>query len=58
MFGSGPGAGTYADMFDGFMAQHMTGHGGVGIADVIMRDLGRYGQLTGTPATEVIDVRT
>jgi peptidoglycan hydrolase FlgJ len=61
MFGNGPGAGTYGDMFDGFMSQHLSGHGGVGIADLIVRDLARYGQLPGNaaaPTKETIDVST
>lgn len=54
MFGNGPGAGTYTDMFDGNLAEHLTRSGGVGIADVILRDLVRLHQLPPEPRKPVL----
>lgn len=45
MFGSGPGANTYADWFDKYMSEHMSKSGRVGVADAIVSQLDRLHQL-------------
>ena len=45
MFGSGPGADTYTQWFDEQMSTHITGAGGVGVADVLMEEIVRTGQI-------------
>ena len=55
MFGSGPGADTYADWFDQHLSEHLSQQGRVGIAEVILRDLERHGQIEPTrPATPAV----
>jgi Rod binding domain-containing protein len=41
MFGSGPGADTYADWFDDNLASQMSKSGGVGIKEALLRDFER-----------------
>jgi Rod binding domain-containing protein len=56
MFGSGPGADTYSMWFDTLMAERVTQSNGIGLADALLRDWERLGQIP--PATkESTDVR-
>lgn len=54
MFGSGPGADTYADWFDQNVADQVARGGRVGIASTILGDLERHGQLTATPTPKEV----
>ncbi|MFK7738707.1 MAG: rod-binding protein [Planctomycetota bacterium] len=45
MFGSGPGADTYADWFDERIAGQLREAGGIGIADVLLRDMEQNGEI-------------
>jgi Rod binding domain-containing protein len=45
MFGDGPGASTYADWFDQNVAEQITKSSHVGIADQLMRDFERSGEI-------------
>lgn len=45
MFGSGPGADTYADWFDDNLSSHLSRTGQLGIGKVLMRDLERWRQV-------------
>ncbi len=45
MFGSGPGADTYADWFDGNVATEVAGSGRVGIAEAVIADLERHKEI-------------
>jgi flagellar protein FlgJ len=49
LFGSGPGADTYADWFDQNLAEHIGEHGNVGVADVLMREFERWKQIPPRP---------
>lgn len=53
MFGTGPGADTYAEWFDQHLAGNLTEHGGIGIADVLMREFERWGQIPAPPPRPV-----
>ena len=46
MFGSGPGADTYADWFDQNVAKQVSSSGRVGIAEAVIADIERHHQLT------------
>ena len=52
MFGSGPGSDTYAQWFDDHMSAHLSGTGDIGIADTIVRELERLGQIKPAPGGE------
>ena len=41
MFGEGPGSDTYADWFDGLMAEQIGGSGGLGLQKVLLREWDR-----------------
>jgi Rod binding domain-containing protein len=45
MFGSGPGSSTYAQWFDTYMSEHLAATGEIGVADAILAQLERTGQL-------------
>lgn len=45
MFGSGPGADTYADWFDEHLATSISKNGRLGIAQQLMREFDRDGKL-------------
>ena len=45
MFGSGPGSSTYAQWFDTYMSEHLAATGEIGVADAILDQLARTGQL-------------
>ena len=47
MFGSGPGADTYAGWFDNNVAEELSRTGGIGIAETLLRDMERHGQIVG-----------
>jgi len=49
LFGSGPGADTYAQWFDQNLAHEVSRSGHVGIADVLMRDLERNHEIPPLP---------
>jgi flagellar protein FlgJ len=49
LFGSGPGADTYADWFDQNLAEHIGRSGNVGVADVLMREFERWKQVPPPP---------
>ncbi len=45
LFGDGPGADTYTQWFDNQMAQDLSRNGQFGIADSILRDMERHGEI-------------
>ncbi|MCK5945548.1 MAG: rod-binding protein [Planctomycetes bacterium] len=45
MFGSGPGAETYAGWFDQNVADQLAKSGGIGIASALLTDMERHGEL-------------
>lgn len=45
MFGSGPGADTYADWFDENLAQKVAATGHIGIKEQLLRDFERNGEI-------------
>ena len=45
MFGSGPGADTYAGWFDQNVAEQLTRSGGLGIAATLLQDMERHGEI-------------
>ncbi len=45
MFGSGPGSDTYTQWFDNHISNHLTGTGGIGITEVLMREFERWNQI-------------
>ena len=45
MFGSGPGADTFADWFDQNLAEQVSRTADVGIADQLVHDLERHGEI-------------
>lgn len=45
MFGSGPGADTYTSWFDEQMAKNVSAGNGIGVAEVLLRDMERHGQI-------------
>jgi Rod binding domain-containing protein len=49
LFGSGPGADTYADWFDQNLAQDISKNGRVGITDVLMKEFERAQQIPKAP---------
>jgi Rod binding domain-containing protein len=49
LFGSGPGADTYAQWFDQNLAHQVSRSGHVGIADALMRDLERHHEVPPQP---------
>jgi Rod binding domain-containing protein len=49
MFGSGPGSDTYAQWFDQNLAQQVARGGNLGIADLLMRDFERNGEIPKAP---------
>lgn len=51
MFGSGPGADTYAEWFDDHMSAALGKSGQLGISTVLMRDLERWRQIPPAPQT-------
>ena len=38
LFGDGPGSDTYTDWFDGLMAEHIGGSGGLGLQQVLIEE--------------------
>ena len=55
LFGGGPGGDTYTQWFDNHLSEHLTRNGGLGIADKLMGDLERWGQIPQAAAEEVSD---
>lgn len=51
MFGSGPGSDTYAQWFDQNLAQQVSRGGNLGVADLLMRDFERNGEIPKAPKT-------
>jgi Rod binding domain-containing protein len=47
MFGSGPGADTYADWFDQNIADQLGRSGSIGIASTLVKDMERHGLVAG-----------
>ena len=45
MFGSGPGADTYTDWFDQNVAEHVSSSSQIGVAQQLMRDFERSGEV-------------
>jgi len=52
MFGSGPGADTYADWFDQNLADRLAKNGGIGIKQALMAEFERSGELN--PETKTL----
>ena len=50
LFGKGPGSGTYGDWFDLHLGRHLTDHGGIGLARVMLQDWEKRGWTP--PATD------
>ena len=57
MFGSGPGADTYTDWFDKHMSQSLADTGGIGVADVLMREFERHKQIPPLPPKTSLPAR-
>lgn len=51
MFGSGPGADTYADWFDQNLADRLSKNGGIGIKEALMNEFERSGEFTAKAKT-------
>lgn len=45
LFGKGPGADTYTQWFDSYMAGYLSEHGHVGLSDTLMAEFERLGQI-------------
>lgn len=45
LFGQGPGGDTYTQWFDNHLSAHLTNNGGLGIAETLMQDFERWGQI-------------
>ncbi len=45
LFGDGPGNDTYTQWFDNHLAEHLSKNGGLGIADTLMKEFGRWNQI-------------
>lgn len=55
MFGSGPGADTYADWFDQNVSDSICADRGIGVKDIIMADLQRHGEVKAKVVDEAAD---
>jgi Rod binding domain-containing protein len=51
LFGGGPGNDTYSQWFDNHLAEHLSRHGKMGIAETLMKEFERWHQIP--PATSV-----
>ena len=45
MFGKSVGSGTYQAWFDQHMSEHLATNSNIGIADTLIRDFRRFGEL-------------
>lgn len=50
MFGSGPGADTYSAWFDQRVSSELAEHGNLGVAEQLVREFERLGQIPAVPA--------